>query len=154
MSPQDEHQFLTAVHPAPLARSICVPGANLYELYRRVARPDRPSFLLESGGTHSLARYSFFGSDPYLILCGKNGSCELQHEGQTTRLEREPFGMLAELLRRCWRPHPPGLPPFFGGAVGLFGYDLIRRFETLPSIAVDDLASPDLTFAFVELLAA
>ncbi|XNM65063.1 hypothetical protein ACLK2H_10440 [Escherichia coli] len=34
--------------------------------------------------------------------------------------------------------------PFIGGAVGLFGYDLGRRFETLPQRALNDIAVPDI----------
>jgi aminodeoxychorismate synthase component I len=49
---------------------------------------------------------------------------------------------------------PDGVPPFFGGAVGYFSYDLVRQFETLPSWAVDDLGIPDFEFAFFDLVAA
>jgi anthranilate/para-aminobenzoate synthase component I len=49
---------------------------------------------------------------------------------------------------------PPDVPPFFGGAVGYLSYDLVRQFEKLPSTALDDLASPDLEFAFFDLVAA
>ena len=34
--------------------------------------------------------------------------------------------------------------PFQGGALGLFGYDLGRRVETLPQLAEADLALPDM----------
>jgi para-aminobenzoate synthetase component 1 len=34
--------------------------------------------------------------------------------------------------------------PFLGGALGLFGYDLGRRFETLPAYAAADIALPDM----------
>ncbi|MBW9428432.1 aminodeoxychorismate synthase component I, partial [Enterobacter kobei] len=34
--------------------------------------------------------------------------------------------------------------PFTGGAVGLFGYDLGRRFETLPEQALQDIGVPDM----------
>ena len=34
--------------------------------------------------------------------------------------------------------------PFTGGALGLFGYDLGRRFEILPEQAVADLKLPDM----------
>ncbi len=34
--------------------------------------------------------------------------------------------------------------PFQGGALGLFGYDLGRRFESLPEIAQQDIVLPDM----------
>ncbi|HEX5418723.1 MAG TPA: aminodeoxychorismate synthase component I [Gammaproteobacteria bacterium] len=38
--------------------------------------------------------------------------------------------------------HP--LVPFYGGALGYFGYDLGRRFERMPSIAAADVDMPDM----------
>jgi anthranilate synthase component 1 len=37
----------------------------------------------------------------------------------------------------------PGLPPFLGGGVGYFSYDLVRQFERIPSLAEDDLGMDD-----------
>src|SRR5690242_21486780 len=37
-----------------------------------------------------------------------------------------------------------GLPPLSGGLVGFFAYDLVRRLERLPELAVDDLKLPDM----------
>jgi para-aminobenzoate synthetase component 1 len=34
--------------------------------------------------------------------------------------------------------------PFIGGALGLFGYDLGRRFERLPAVAQQDIQVPDM----------
>src|ERR1700732_5083594 len=36
----------------------------------------------------------------------------------------------------------PGLPPLSGGMVGFVAYDLVRRLERLPELAVDDLRPP------------
>ena len=38
----------------------------------------------------------------------------------------------------------PGLPPLSSGLVGFFAYDLVRRLERLPELAVDDLLLPDM----------
>jgi para-aminobenzoate synthetase component I len=48
----------------------------------------------------------------------------------------------------------PDLPPFFGGAVGCFSYDFVRRLEALPAIAPADLAIPHLQFALYDLICA
>ena len=45
---------------------------------------------------------------------------------------------------------PPGLPRFFGGAVGWLGYDIVRSFERLPSVKPDDLGLPELCFAITD----
>ncbi|MGC3976022.1 MAG: hypothetical protein QM771_16795 [Nitrospira sp.] len=51
-------------------------------------------------------------------------------------------------------PQPDGLPPFFGGAVGYLSYDLVRSFESLPTLASDDLGLPDLHMAFFDAVVA
>ena len=148
-------RFLIEAHPEPLALSLPPPAEDLFELYRRIVLPNRPSFLLESGkGGDAVARYSFMGSDPYLVLSGKDHRYELRARDRTTVKDGDPFAALAALMRSSRIARPEGLPPFFGGAVGFFSYDLVRQFERLPTLAADDLPLPDLQFAFVDLLAA
>ncbi|MFM7841982.1 MAG: anthranilate synthase component I family protein [Nitrospira sp.] len=146
-------QFLMAAQP--LILSLPQPEADVFELYRRATVPGRPSFLFESGkGGGATARWSFFGSDPYLELSGKNACYELRTRDGSVVHKGEPFAALAELLRASRMSRPEKAPPFIGGAVGYFGYDLIRRFENLPTLATDDLRLPDLLFAFVDCFAA
>jgi para-aminobenzoate synthetase component 1 len=56
----------------------------------------------------------------------------------------DPFSILAESLARYSLEPAPGLPPFQGGAAGLFGYDLCHHLERLPRPALDEFAIPDL----------
>lgn len=148
-------RFLMEARPQPLLLSVPQPEEDAYELYRRIAHPNRPSFLLESGkGAGAVARYSFLGSDPYLEFIGTHDRYELRTRDGTVVKQGDPFAALAALLRASRIPRPEGAPPFFGGAVGYFGYDFARRLEPLPTLAVDDLHLPELQFAFVDLLAA
>jgi len=148
-------RFLIEAHPEPLALSLPQPASDAFDLYRRIALPNRPSFLLESGkGNDAEARYSFMGTDPYLVLSGRDRQYQLRTRDRTTVHEGDPFAALAALMRRSRIVRPEGLPPFFGGAVGYFSYDLVRQFERLPTLAADDLPLPDLQFLFVDLLAA
>ena len=48
----------------------------------------------------------------------------------------------------------PGLPPLTGGMVGYLGYDVVRRLERLPELAVDDLRVPELVMLLATDLAA
>ncbi|WP_447974524.1 aminodeoxychorismate synthase, component I [Nitrospira sp. Kam-Ns4a] len=147
-------RFLLEAQPEPLMATVPLPGADPFELARRLAQPDRPFFLLESGnGGPVTARYSVLGGDPYLLLVGKGDAYELCSDEGTVRMQGDPFEALAARLRASRRPRPEGFPPFFGGAVGFLSYDLGRRFERLPALAVDDLGLPDLAFAFVDLVA-
>ncbi len=141
--------------PQPLVLSLPQPAADPFELYRRIASPHRPSFLLESGkGNDSTARYSFMGSNPYMTLTGKNGACVVNTSDRKVVLAQTPFDCFQRILLDGKISRPDGVPPFFGGAIGFLSYDLARSFETLPSLVKDDLDLPDLCFVFVDLLAA
>ena len=48
------------------------------------------------------------------------------------------------MLRALHTPRQPGLPPLTGGLVGYIGYDAVRRWERLPSVAPDELHVPEL----------
>ena len=54
----------------------------------------------------------------------------------------------------CETESLPGLPPLSGGLVGFFAYDLVRRLERLPELAVDDLGLPDILLLLATDIAA
>lgn len=148
-------RFLMAERPEPLVASLPLPEPDPLALARRIALPGRPWFLLESGkGAEGGARYSFFGSDPYLVVSGKDGRHTQQTRDRSVAHDSSPFEALCHILRESRQARPEGLPPFFGGAVGFFAYDLVRQFERVPTIARDDLQTPDLTFGFFDLIGA
>jgi aminodeoxychorismate synthase component I len=133
--------------PRPLVLSIPSRGKRPLDLYERIASPSQPSFLLESGkGQTTDTAYSFMGSGPVSTV-----SLPARLNGTPAE---DPFESLRQGIGKPGIEQTPDLPPFFGGAVGCFSYDFARRFETLPSIAADDLSFPDVRFAFYELVAA
>lgn len=141
--------------PSPLMTIQPAPAASTFQLYTKIVSARHPSFLFESGtGNGNMGRYSYFASDPYRILNGKGERFVSQSPGSQVESGRSPFQGLAELIANGQILRPPDAPPFFGGAVGYLSYDLVRQFECLPSFALDDLAGPDLEFAFFDLVAA
>ncbi len=141
--------------PQPLVVVRPLPKADVFELYQRLTLTDGPSFLLESGnGTQATARYSFIGSHPYLTLTGGAQNHHLGTDGHTTTSPGSVFDAFRQAFADATIPRPDGLPPFFGGAVGYLSYDLVRSFESLPTLAADDLGLPDLHMAFFDLVAA
>lgn len=111
------------------------------------------SFLLESvEGGSNWGRFSFIGTDPFLIVRGKQGKLDVQRKGGVTEVyEQEPIGFMRSLLSQYRSPQYDGFPRFMGGAVGFFGYDLLRYYEKkLPAHPVDDLAMSDLQFMFCD----
>lgn len=139
--------------PQPLVFSLDSQGKTPFELYRLIASPSQPSFLLDSGkGTGGENRFSFLGSNPFSVLTGRQGQAALRtHEGREY-LSQDPFGSLCRLLAAPPIEPPPGLPHFLGGAVGYLSYDLVREFETLPSMAKDDLQLPYLQFGLYDII--
>ena len=116
------------------------------------------SFLLESvEGGERLARYTFLGSDPFLVFRSKGGTATITEGDHVETLtlkagERDPLHVLKELLGRYTYVPSPELPPFVGGAVGMIAYDTVRFFEKLPALAKDDLNLDDCLFLFTDAL--
>lgn len=127
---------------------------NPSELLKRVLKYRYP-FLLESARTHPVTgRYSFLGWDPYLVFKSKGDWVWVEKNGKSESMRGEPLKILQRLLSQYRSPKLPGFPPFGGGAVGYFSYEVRHFFERLPNFAKDDLRLPDILFLFVDQLIA
>ena len=88
-----------------------------------------PSCSRASRAASSVARYSFLGKDPFLVLRQRAGRTIIDRSGVTTE-SNEPFvTALRRLMAEFQAPFVPGLPRFTGGAVGFIGYDASPVFE-------------------------
>ena len=98
---------------------------------------DEHAFLLESvEGGERWGRYSFIGVHPEAVFTVEEDAAFLTRNGEKTRLDtlgKPPFFALREVLARTLPAPVPGLPRFYGGAVGMLGYELVRDFEHLPA---------------------
>ena len=105
---------------------------------------DRPwAAFLDSGRPLSVhGRYDILTADPLLTLVTRGGLTELRGRDRCELSREDPFALLRERLGVDREPIP-GLP-FCGGAIGWFGYDLGRRIERLPVLAVDAEQIPDM----------
>ena len=124
---------------------------ELFELIK-----DRPySFFLDSGmDPQKLGRYSFLGSEPFLVMSSRGSEITLIR-GQEHKVQRgNPFDAMGKLLEIYKLDHCPAPIPFLGGAVGYFSYDLRHFIERLPSTAIDDLKLPESYFAFYDTIVA
>ena len=137
----------------PLIEKILTPltAQDFFELIK-----DNPySFFLDSGmDPQRLGRYSFLGSNPFLVMSSRGTEISLvrgdEHEVQTGN----PFDVLGRLLEQYKLDHCPLPVPFLGGAVGYFGYDLCHFIERLPSTAIDDFYLPECYLAFYDAILA
>lgn len=113
------------------------------------------SVLLESiKGPEKIARYSFIGTGPFLVLRVKNGSVEVSVKGKKSVSSIHPLKKLKELMDLYRINAPKDLPPFPGGAAGIISYDFVHYFEKLPKTTLDDLDIPDAHFMFFDTIIA
>ena len=108
------------------------------------------SYLLESAaqGGEKWGRYSIIGLPAHTVLRVRGDRLTVERDGTVTEeIETDdPLAAIEAFSQRFKVPHLPGLPRFFGGLVGYFGYDTIRYVErrlkdTAPA---DDLGTPDI----------
>lgn len=117
---------------------------------------NRPySFFLDSGmDPGKMGRYSFMGSDPFLVLRSRGDEITVIKEGAEETRQGNPFDVLGEFLELYSLKVQETPVPFVGGAVGYFSYDLGRFIESIPDTAVDDLQLPECYVAFYDAVVA
>jgi anthranilate synthase component 1 len=76
-----------------------------------------------------VARYSFLGKDPFLVLRSKDGRTIIDRSGVTSESPGPFVPALRKLMAEFNAPFVPDLPRFTGGAVGFIGYDASVHFE-------------------------
>jgi anthranilate synthase component I len=103
-----------------------------------------PSFLLESAEQgQRVGRWSFLGFRPRTTIRMSLGD------------HSDPYAAVADELSRYRIAPLEGLPPFAGGAVGMFGYDLVRTAEpTVGEPNPDETGIPDLALMITDVLVA
>lgn len=115
-------------------------------------------FLLESieRGEH-VGRYSFIacGVKTEIIIRDRRIVIRENDGGLKTVVDVTRENPLEELRRYFGRLTPPAyerLPPFYGGALGYFGYETVHYFEQIPAAGAADGAVPDARLVIPETL--
>lgn len=114
-----------------------------------------PAFLLESvEGGEKWARYSFLGARPSKVIVGRGRKIEIRENGRQPAFFEtgDPLAVLEAEVSRFRPVEVKGLPRFFGGLVGYFGYDMVRFFERVPDSGKPGLGLPDLFFMVTDTM--
>ena len=117
-----------------------------------------PFALRVEGVVPPTAWQPHLGPDSLLLESARDGNYTIYVPQVLERLifptgEGEPvLARLREYFARHNAPRFSGLPPFTGGLVGCFSYDMARQIERLPSTAQDDLGLPVAAFAVADEL--
>ncbi|WP_096618671.1 aminodeoxychorismate synthase component I [Candidatus Enterovibrio altilux] len=122
----------------------------LSTLFARVEIQPWAMLLQSAAVSHPDNRFDILVADPIATLCSNNGINTLYYRnGHETTNNDNPFDVLRQLQETLLPPlESIAQWPFLGGALGYFSYDLSRQVETLPVIAAQDIAIPDMAVGF------
>ena len=114
----------------PVVKEIMADLLTPVSAFLKIAEHSDYAFLFESvEGGEQVARYSFLGKDPFLVLRSRDGKTVMERSGVTTETTEPFIPVMRRLMAEFRAPFVQGLPRFTGGAVGFIGYDASIRFE-------------------------
>jgi anthranilate synthase component 1 len=140
----------------PVHRTIIADLDTPLTIYAKIAAAQSHAFLFESmEGGEKWGRYSFIGLDPLVNFTSNGATVTITRPGAEepgrTSSPVNPLHELRELLASFNASRAPGLPRFFGGAVGFLGYDMVRFIEEIPD-SNPPLDIPDSSFMVPRLV--
>ena len=144
---------------APVVRELPADLDTPVSVFLKLCRTP-PRFLLESVERgEQVGRYSFIGHNPHLVVQSTGDEAIVSSKQGLRRVSLsslpggpDPLRLVQSLVSEYGVPRAPGLPRFFGGAVGYLSYDAVRFFEKVPDCPRDDLRLPDATFLFSDTM--
>jgi anthranilate synthase component 1 len=136
----DQHAFVEMIGTSdlvPVYRTIIADLDTPLTIFAKVAGDDPHAFLFESmEGGEKWGRYSFIGLNPLVTFTSIRDLVQIEYPGLTDSGEERsgvnPLQELRNLLDSFAVSKAPGLPKFYGGAVGFLGYDMVRFMEKIP----------------------
>ena len=120
--------------------------AHFLQFAQSIASQPYTAVLLSGGPVQPEGenRYSIIAWNPYLVFESKATSVTVKSRRKAHTFTADPLEVLDEIISRFQPDFPLLIPPFSGGAVGYFSYDLKNAIEKLPQTAHDDLQLPDI----------
>ncbi|MFB3852357.1 MAG: anthranilate synthase component I [Vicinamibacterales bacterium] len=114
----------------PVCKELMADLLTPVSAFLKIAEYSDYAFLLESvEGGERIARYSFLGKDPLLVIRAAGQRTVVERSGTSTTVDEPLVPVLRRVMAEYRAPSVPGLPRFTGGAVGFLGYEASRWFE-------------------------
>ncbi len=131
----------------PVVRTVLADLQTPVGAFVRIAVDASYAFLLESiEGGERLARYSFLGANPWLVVRGRGEVIVIDKNGSPETVAANAINFLRSYFADKKLAVRPGLAPLAGGAVGYLGYGAARWFE--PVLELNEAATDDAVFMF------
>lgn len=112
-------------------------------LYKKLGLDKDYTYLLESSEND---RYSFIGLKPAAVIKNYDGYLEVSREGKKEKLpEKKIIPYLQSFLDKLTVYENEKLPPFSGGFVGYFNYEMIEKWEDIYHLEADKELKKDST---------
>ncbi len=110
------------------------------------------AMMLNSGhADHACNRFDILVADPLSTLVTRGEQTTIADADGARESTEDPFSLVKQAIDKTGiRPQANDDLPFQGGALGLFGYDLGRRFEKLPAFAQKDILLPDMAIGIYD----
>jgi anthranilate synthase component 1 len=133
----------------PVVRTVSADSQTPIGAFLRIAGEARYAFLLESvEGGERIARHSFLGAQPEMIVRGRRDQTIIEQGGESETLNVRLPDFVRDYFSGRKLARRPGLAPMAGGAVGYFAYAAARWFEPAVQTSGDDVTSDDAVLMF------
>lgn len=110
----------------PVSVEIMSDSITPITLLRKIAKTDDRFYLLESVEQgERWGRYSFLGYKPLLQIICKEGIVVTKKDDKTEEVIKDPIEVIRQVLDKYKAPSINGMPPFTGGFVGYFSYNML-----------------------------
>jgi anthranilate synthase component I len=152
IDPQSYEDFLKLAAEGtvvPVVKRVMADLLTPVAAYLKIERLSPYSFLLESvEGGEKVARYSFLGFDPEIVVRSRASKVTIESESGKEETDQPMLTVLRRLSGQHLPVRFPDLPPFVCGAVGYLSYDAARWFEEIPDSHPDDTGNDDAVMMF------
>ncbi|HXL79815.1 MAG TPA: anthranilate synthase component I family protein [Pyrinomonadaceae bacterium] len=138
----------------PVVRTVVSDFQQPVDAFERLGASPTYSFLFESiEGGESLARHSFIGIEPELIVRGRGNQTIVERAGAIETLEVSAPEFISEYFRTRTLSPVDGLPPLAGGAIGYLGFQATQWFESAFENKVDSVGDDAVWMFFKTVVA-